>query len=43
MENTEVKRLYEKPEIEVIELESTPQLLSGSKTPYGRNYDEEGR
>ncbi len=44
MENTEIKRPYEKPEIQVIELESTPQLLalSGDRR-YGRDYDGEGR
>ena len=30
MENSEVKRPYEKPDFEVIELEDTPKLLSGS-------------
>ena len=33
MEKSEVKRPYEKPEIQVIELDSTPQLLAQSKTP----------
>ncbi len=33
MEKTEAKRPYEKPEIQVIELDSTPQLLAQSKTP----------
>jgi hypothetical protein len=43
MENTEIKRPYEKPEIQVIELESTPQLLALSGDRYGRDYDGEGR
>ena len=43
MENTENKRPYEKPEIQVIELESTPQLLALSGDRYGRDYDGEGR
>lgn len=43
MENTEIKRPYEKPEIQVIELDSTPQLLAQSGDRYGRDYDGEGR
>ena len=43
MENSEVKkRPYTKPEIEVIELDQTPQILAGSP-PYGRDYNGEGR
>ena len=43
MENSEVKkRPYIKPEIEVIELDQTPQLLAQSG-PYGRDYSGEGR
>ena len=43
MENLEVKkRPYTKPETEVVELDSAPQILAGSP-PYGRDYDGEGR
>ena len=41
MENPETKRPYETPAIEVIELDSTPQLLAQS--PQGRNYYGDGR
>ena len=44
MENQEVtKRPYEKPEIQVIELASEPQLLAGSNQPFGKNYNGQGR
>ena len=43
MENTETKRPYETPAIEVIELDSTPQLLAQSDRYYGQNYSGEGR
>ena len=33
MENLEVKRPYEKPEFQVIELSETPMLLAGSSVP----------
>ena len=36
------KKTYEKPEIQVIELASAPQLLSGSDR-YGKDYKGEGR
>ena len=43
MENQEVtKRPYEKPEIEVIDLDQAPQLLAASG-PYVPDYDGEGR
>gem|GEM_PF-4314709 len=37
------KKAYEKPEIEVIDLDIAPQILAGSPPPYGRAYDGEGR
>ncbi|MCR5454608.1 MAG: hypothetical protein K6F33_06445 [Bacteroidales bacterium] len=40
MENTETKRPYETPEIEVIELPATPQLLMQSKTYNGGGEDD---
>jgi len=36
------KKEYEKPEIQVIELDTAPQILAGSP-PYGRDFDGEGR
>ncbi len=36
------KEAYETPAIEVIELDTAPQILAGSP-PYGRDYDGEGR
>ena len=43
MENTETKRPYETPAIEVIELDSAPQLLAQSKRYYGQDFSGEGR
>jgi hypothetical protein len=37
------KQTYETPTIEVIELDTAPQILAGSPPPYGRDYDGEGR
>ncbi len=40
MENTETKHTYQTPEIEVIELPATPQLLAQSKTYNGSGEDD---
>lgn len=37
------KKEYEKPEIQVIELDSEPQLLAGSNQPFGKDYNGQGR
>ena len=43
MENTESKRPYETPAIEVIELDTAPQILAGSPPLSVPDYDGEGR